>query len=141
VSKLRQPNGDDHPEAAGKHLEDAQSLLKSSRLDGAAYLAGYVVECSLKTIAFAMAAGKSGHGLRGLSVEALRLVALPAGKVAKYRPTMTSGHSLYDPRTGWRPELRYRAPGHGNLVASDWVAEAKTVYESVVVPMKLDGVI
>ncbi|HSN99958.1 MAG TPA: hypothetical protein VLS89_16800 [Candidatus Nanopelagicales bacterium] len=42
--------GDDHPEAAAKHLDDAKALLAAMRYDGAGYLAGYVLECSLKTI-------------------------------------------------------------------------------------------
>lgn len=41
---------DDFPKAALKHLQDGQTLLKSNRFDGAAYLAGYVVECALKTM-------------------------------------------------------------------------------------------
>ena len=41
---------DDFPKVALKHLQDAQALLKSNRFDGAAYLAGYVVECALKTM-------------------------------------------------------------------------------------------
>lgn len=50
MSRLRLPNGDDHPEAAGKRLSDARVLLPAGRADGAAYLAGYVVECSLKSV-------------------------------------------------------------------------------------------
>ena len=42
MSTLRQPNGDDYPEAARKHLQDADVLFKSRRFDGAAYLAGCV---------------------------------------------------------------------------------------------------
>ena len=41
---------DDFPKAALKHLQDGQALLKTNRFDGAAYLAGYVVECALKTM-------------------------------------------------------------------------------------------
>ena len=41
---------DDHPEAAWKHLDDAVVLLAGGRLDGVAYHAGYVVECSLKAV-------------------------------------------------------------------------------------------
>lgn len=50
MSKLARPNGDDYPEAASKHLRDAAALLAAARPDGAAYLSGYVVECSLKSI-------------------------------------------------------------------------------------------
>ena len=42
--------GDDHPEAAAKHLDDAAALLAARRYDGAGYLAGYVLECAFKTI-------------------------------------------------------------------------------------------
>ena len=50
MSRLRQGNGDDYPDAAGKHMEDSNVLIAGSRYDGGAYLAGYVVECSLKTL-------------------------------------------------------------------------------------------
>ena len=49
MSTLRQPNGDDYPEAAPKHLQDADALARSRRFDGAAHLSGYVAECALKT--------------------------------------------------------------------------------------------
>lgn len=49
MSRLKQANGDDYPEAALKHLQDADALVRGRRFDGAAYLAGYVVECALKT--------------------------------------------------------------------------------------------
>lgn len=48
MSKFRCPEGDDHPDAAGKHLLDALTLKENGRFDGAAYLSGYVIECSLK---------------------------------------------------------------------------------------------
>ena len=43
MSRMKQSNGDDFPEAAGKHLEDASELFARARYDGTAYLAGYVV--------------------------------------------------------------------------------------------------
>ena len=43
-------NSDNYPKAALKHLEDARVLMQNTRFDGAAYLAGYVVECALKTV-------------------------------------------------------------------------------------------
>lgn len=49
MSRLKRPNGDDYPEAARKHLRDADALFRGGRFDGAAYLTGYVVECALKT--------------------------------------------------------------------------------------------
>lgn len=48
TSKLALASGDDHPEAAAKHLADAAALMAAARPDGAAYLSGYVVERGLK---------------------------------------------------------------------------------------------
>lgn len=39
-----------YPNAACRHLIDSQHLLNVSRWDGCAYLAGYVIECSLKAL-------------------------------------------------------------------------------------------
>ena len=40
----------DYASAAARHWEDAISLTQASRFDNSAYLAGYVVECSLKSL-------------------------------------------------------------------------------------------
>lgn len=50
MSNLVHKNKDDYPAAARKHLLDAGALVDAGRFDGAGYLAGYVVECSLRTI-------------------------------------------------------------------------------------------
>jgi len=77
--------GDDHPDAAAKNLDDALALLAAGRFDGAGYLAGYVVECSLKTVIvlqeIARHAGLTPITLAaGLAASTPRVVAaLPAG--------------------------------------------------------------
>jgi hypothetical protein len=139
---LRLPNGDDHPEAAGKHLADAHALQTSERADGAAYHAGYVIECALKSLILVEGGEPWGHDINTLSGDALRLAALPGARSAKYVPRMRAGHSIYDGTSGWRETLRYRATGAVTLeVACSWVAEAQAVYESTIVPMRLDGVV
>jgi HEPN domain-containing protein len=50
MSSKLQASGEDYPEAALKHCDDAGRLLSGRRADGAAYLAGYAVECALKTL-------------------------------------------------------------------------------------------
>lgn len=50
MSVLRIGLADDFPDAAEKHRDDAAALLRARRWDGAAYHAGYVVECSLKAV-------------------------------------------------------------------------------------------
>jgi len=78
MSSLKQDSGEDFPEAAEKHLLDSQLLLEKDRFDGAAYLAGYVVECSLKTII--QKENRSVpriHDLSKLRADALRFAARP----------------------------------------------------------------
>jgi hypothetical protein len=147
LSKLHCPNGDDHPDAAGKHLEDAKTLENAGRYDGAAYLSGYVVECCLKSLVLFESHKRTwnahtGHDLRFLSSEALRLAALPSSKTAKYAPRITPGHSLYDNTIGWHEYIRYHASGSiAATEAKAWLSEAEAVYTSVVTEMRLDGVL
>ncbi|MBI2528539.1 MAG: HEPN domain-containing protein [Candidatus Rokubacteria bacterium] len=142
MSRLRLPSGDDHPEAARKHLEDASVLLPAGRADGAAYLAGYVVECALKSLILVAAGHPWGHDLNALGREALQLAALPEARSARYIPRMSQGHPLYDAASGWRETLRYREPGAVTPAdAGSWLGEAQAVYESAIVPMRLDGVV
>lgn len=142
MSRLANLNGDDHPEAASKHLADAQALLPALRPDGAAYLAGYVVECALKSIILVAGGAPWGHDINALSRDALRLAALPGTGSARYIPRMTAGHSFYDTRSGWKETLRYRAAGAVSAAdAVAWIAEAQAVYESTIVQMRLDGVV
>jgi len=42
--------GEKYPEAARRHLEDSKYLLDDERWDNSAYLAGYVIECSIKAL-------------------------------------------------------------------------------------------
>ena len=143
MSNLRHPsNGDDHPDAAGKHLDDAQVLLAAERCDGAAYHAGYVVECSLKSVILVAGSNPWGHELPDLSRKAVSLAAMPSGSAARYAPGIVPGHSLYDAVHGWRSTLRYKSPG--TVAAADagaWVDEARRVYLATVARMRLDGVV
>ncbi|MBI4871151.1 MAG: hypothetical protein HY814_06250 [Candidatus Riflebacteria bacterium] len=61
MSQLLQQNGDDHPEAEGKHLADSQTLLQASCADGAAYLAGHVLECALQSLIIAVREHEGCH--------------------------------------------------------------------------------
>jgi hypothetical protein len=146
MSKLAQRNGDDYPDAAEKHLHDARLLLQARRFDGAAYLSGYVVECVYKAFIVvekgAIATGDRHHHLTNLSQSAIHLGAMPGARTAKYPLIRTAGHSLYAHHVGWRETIRYCRVGVvTSQQAADWFAEAKTVYDSAIIPMKLDGLI
>jgi hypothetical protein len=144
LSRFRCPDGDDHPDAAGKHLSDALTLWDNGRFDGAAYLSGYVVECSLKTLIILQTrrAAIRGHKLNELSERALDLARLPNSRTARYNRVISGDLSIRDPVNGWKETLRYHASGSISPdEANVWVNEAVAVYQSTVAHMKLDGVL
>ena len=141
MSRLHLPNGDDHPDAAHKHLLDAELLLAQQRPDGAAYLSGYVVECALKSLHVL----ETGQALRGHDfgslVQQVSAVATVAGaKTAKYLGRATSG-VLTSAIRGWTPEMRYHAPAMALGDAQSWHACARDVFQETVHQMRLDGVL
>ena len=151
MSRLRLPSGDDHLEAARRHLDDALALHGATRPDGAAYLAGYVVECSLKTLLlYEMGAtitsaprpwsGRDGHDLKVLAGQASSAAALAGAKTARYMGSAVTGFSSA-PIAGWSAELRYRAPSVTQDVASAWLVNAQAIYDQTVGQMLLDGVL
>jgi len=139
--------GDDHPDAAGKHFNDATVLVAAYRFDGAAYLAGYVAECSLKTLVIVANMGAQGltraaktaadlkHNLNTITKSALQLASLPNSATAKY---VFSSSPIV---AGWSPRMRYSAPSVQQTTAIQWLAEAKALYAATVAQMRLDGVI
>lgn len=141
MSKLRTPNGDDYPDAALKHLLDAQTLLGQLRADGAAYLSGYVVECALKSIwQLETRKPKHGHDLVTLAQAASAVATVANAKTARYFKAATSGVALSAIAT-WKPEMRYRSPSMSPGDAQAWCTIADTVYRETVAQMRLDGVI
>ncbi len=144
---------DDHPEAAQKHFEDARSLNAAARYDGAAYHAGYVVECSLKSVllhdrSYDQATGKAevsrlqtwhkklskqpfAHNLARLLAETVG----PEG--ARYLPPIEPNASVIH----WTETMRYWAPGKVDRAkATAYLSWAEMAVLSVV-QMQLDGVL
>lgn len=149
MSKLRTQGGDDHPDAALKHLLDAQTLLGQSRADGAAYLSGYVVECALKSLwlhetgvpsSNAMPWGRQGHDMNLLAGHVSALASVAGVKTARYFKAATAG-VLASSISPWKPEMRYRSPSMTLGDAQAWCTVADAVYQETVAQMRLDGVI
>ena len=141
MSALKQPDGDDYPEAARKHLQDAEVLLKGRRFDGAAYLSGYVVECALKTL-IQVESGEADHshelaGLRDtmqvLAVRAKTRTGRLYGNVAALLETA----DVLD----WRPGMRYRGPEVASSDADAWLRNAREAYDLIVGNLILEGAI
>ncbi|CAG9273418.1 hypothetical protein QZM97_28765 [Burkholderia orbicola] len=140
MSKLARPNGDDYPEAASKHLRDAAALLAAARPDGAAYLSGYVVECSLKSIyqlQMGNALGNS-HSLTTLHSQVSAVAAVAGAKTAKYLGPVTAG-ILGSPVAAWHPVMRYKCPSMNAADASSWHGAAAQVFQETIAQMHLDG--
>jgi len=147
MSNYRQPNGDDYPDAARKHLDDAGVLLSAGRYDGAGYHAGYVVECALKTL---LQVDKDSiqtirnlkHNLSDLSHRAAVLAIGGSPHTARYIPNPPPTIPYAAPPAGWQETMRYRATGDLDQVMTQaWVTEAGRVYQKTVQQMRLDGVI
>ncbi len=133
---------DNYPEAARKHVLDCEALLGASRYDGAGYLAGYAVECTLKTLIWVETRkkGSGGHDLKSLSARALQLACLPAQQTAKYVKGQTVT-SLRGP-AGWRSTLRYEP--EGTVSEADcraWVSQARRLHDTIIFPMQQAGVL
>lgn len=141
MSHLRLPNGDDHPDAAHKHLVDADVLLAQQRADGAAYLSGYVVECALKTLHI-LETGQAlhGHDFRSLVSQVNAVATVAGAKTARYYGPATTS-VLTSAIAGWTPEMRYGAPAMALGDAQSWLGCARDIFHETVHQMKLDGVL
>lgn len=129
---------EDYPSAALRHHHDAADLLAAGRLDNAFYLAGYVVECTMK--ALLEKAGHNaktyGHELDDMQLAALSFVAEFSVRHARYRPTV--GPAVQ----GWRPEMRYCPTGStAPADAEQAIADGELILGDVLAPMMLDGLI
>lgn len=132
---------DNFPAAAKKHVGDSELLFANRRFDGAAYLAGYAVECVLKTLILA----DSGnivftHNLNNLSAKAISLAGV-GSRTAKYlRANQITSLSYGD--QGWRETMRYEPEGTVSEQQSRcWVQEGKRMYDQIVRELDADGVL
>ena len=100
---------DNYAQAAAKHLKDASALLAAARWDGACYLAGYVVECTLKAKLASAGVPNDTHSLRNLKDELNRVAAYGKGVKAI---SSTMERVLYiNGFYAWFPGVRYQAEG------------------------------
>jgi HEPN domain-containing protein len=127
--------------AAQKHLADTSLLLGQNRFDNAAYLSGYVVECSLKALLDidGMPTEKElGHDLPLMASNALMLGYTLAPSRRRYTLKLTP--DLDDLIHNWRPECRYEREGttlQGD--AESRLRAAGAAYEQIGLAMILDG--
>lgn len=130
---------DDFPKAALKHLQDGQALLKTNRFDGAAYLAGYVVEFALKTMIGVE--NKKVPRIHDLSELQSRIQALSVVAGSRTGHLYIAITQAIDQILSWRPEMRYCERYLAAPVAGNWLAEADDVYKKVIGNLTLAGLI
>ena len=139
MSRLKQNNNDDYPEAAEKHLEDALILIAGARYDGTAYLAGYVVECTLKTL-IQMQTGRfhHSHDLQGLD-STLGTIAAQADRRTKQMYASARKILKGADILAWKPGMRYQAAYVTGSTAGKWLREATAIYSRIIGELKKDG--
>lgn len=131
---------EDFSSAAARHYNDSQLLFDERRLDNAAYLTGYVVECCLK--ALILHGGGSprayGHDLSALGGDALELAVLLSPGLRHYHvDTMAETRKKCD---SWEPSLRYAKTGDVTEPDAARLREAaQDVFVRLLVPLILDG--
>ena len=132
-------NSDNYPKAALKHLEDARVLMQNTRFDGAAYLAGYVVECALKTVIEVETSNvPQVHDLNNLQ-QTVNMLAVQAG--ARTGLLSIAAMKSLSRILPWRPEMRYREPQVTKNDAETWLLEAEAIYRQIIGGLTLAGVI
>lgn len=123
--------------AAFRHERDARHLESEGRIDNAAYLAGYTIECGLKALVEAV-----GHGTpKTHDLHRLEAVALLATLGGADRHRDFPAESVETARqTGWGPDWRYHADGSvPPAIARDLVAAAGSVVTDTLALAILDG--
>jgi Uncharacterized conserved protein related to C-terminal domain of eukaryotic chaperone, SACSIN len=126
-----------YPEAAKRHLEDSKVLLDHSRWDDSAYLAGYVIECSLKAIITTpyspdgVNVYQIGHDLQTLAGQLARMAASSKGGFRR----SISGINILDIQKQlsssfpWKETLRYETSGYiDSEAALHWWKLANRVF-------------
>ena len=134
---------EDFASAAVRHWDTAVFLGAAGRWQQAAYLAGYLAECSLKALLKhavpSILPRPMGHNLIALSGDALEMAWLLTPATRRYRvePVISGAPGIGD----WRPEHRYERTGFRPLKRfQQAVVEAQKVGRSVLIELVLVGI-
>ncbi|MGK7901404.1 MAG: DNA-binding protein [Hormoscilla sp.] len=130
-------------QAAGRHLNDAFTLLKADRWDNAVYLAGYVVECAFKVLVEIYlerdraAVKKYGHDLEELEGKAMSRLKVMYPVLDMQAATARTTETVLAQN---HPERRYAQSGiWTENQARAAVLRANEIYREIVTKLVLDG--
>lgn len=131
---------EDYKSAAIRHTMTAKAII-NEHPDDAGYLAGYGVECSIKSLL--QCAG--GFDLRALGRDlatlhglALTLAVSISAGLGRYQVAMDEDvvHTI----AHWKPELRYEATGMLSTASAEkFLKAAEACVEKILYAMILDG--
>ena len=131
--------------SAGRHLQDAQILLREKRWDNAVYLAGYVVECSFKVLVEQYflndrgAVKKYGHDLTKLEGKAMERLRVLYPILDRQLPTSRIDGTVL---ANNHPERRYFNSGlWTESEAKISVERAEEIYRRIIPKLVLNGLI
>lgn len=134
---------EDFASATVRHWQTTDHLASEGYWQQAAYLAGYIAECSLKSLlertATTILPKDVGHDLARLVGDALELAWILTPSTRRYPIPRINSRA---PGIGeWRPEHRYARTGflHEKRF-KQIVSEARDVGSSVLIGLVLDGV-
>jgi HEPN domain-containing protein len=129
-----------YPNAAYRHLTDSKHLLDASSWDGSAYLAGYVIECSLKAL-ISHSTTPPGIDLHAMGHD-LSSLTKRLDQMASSRQSLWKRHvsaqwlsalrgRLDSSRPSWSPSMRYESRNPSWAVQADsWWKTANRCFEA-----------
>lgn len=132
----------DFASASTRHLADARRLYDGDRPDNAQYLAGYVVECSLKAVVerSGLPAERLGHHLLRAQSSGFDMAVSMSPLLARYRPPEDAVQTVRDL---WSEHARYYRSGSmaSASTARRAVDSAARVWMTCIGGLVLDGLI
>lgn len=140
-----------YPNAARRHLDDSKVLLDAQRWEGSVYLAGYVIECSLKAMILAPLVspppGQSwpgdGHDLPSLASLLDRMAASRKSGFKRNISTqmVVAIKSALAGAPSWHPRMRYESSYFATeMVAKPWWGIAKRAFGGLAKSFNTGGV-
>jgi HEPN domain-containing protein len=122
-------------------MHDAKLLLEQKRYDNSVYLAGYVVECSLKSLVqvyvSAADAQAFSHDLQALQEDGLALIRTLFPEVDSKLPNSRTGGTVLGvdhPQRRYGPNNRWT-----DVEATLAVMRAEEIFQEVIAGLILDG--
>lgn len=145
---------DDFAATADRMMQDARILHQAGAHRNACYLAGYVVECTLKALLEQTSKPRKVHDLESLHDEIASLLLNPGAVIAKYgdpaQPAPTMIQQIKPPTVNkmdtryychWDPDHRYDGTRWTLPTTSESYLREAEDFHDIIVRMFVDGLV